>query len=115
MNCTKCRALPSRRSTDSLEIAIHKIPFDENRTLIRHERIVLRAVKSECGEYFIAEFEDLNMSLWEESMEELTDAFEAVIAMTWEIYAIGDPNEMDQGALKLRNHLRSTYSLVPAV
>ena len=69
--------------TDPLEIVIHKVPFDENRTLIRCERIVLRAVKTECGEYFIAEFEDLEMSLWGESMEELKDAFGAVLAMTW--------------------------------
>ena len=112
---TRYRALPSWRLTDPLEIAIHRVPFDENRTLIRCERIVLRAVKTECGEYFIAEFEDLEMSLWGESMEELKDAFGAVLAMTWEIYAMGDPNEMDRGALKLRNHLRSTYRLAPTV
>ena len=115
INWTRYRALPSWRLTDSLEIAIHRVPFDENTTLIRRERIVLRAAKTECGEYFITEFEDLKMSLWGETMEELKDAFEAVLAMTWEIYAMGDPNEMDQGALKLRNHLHSTYRLVPTV
>ena len=112
---TEYRALPSWRLTDPLEIAIHRVPFDENRILIRREGIVLRANKTECGEYFIAEFEDLEMSLWGESMEELKDAFEAVLAMTWEMYVMGDPSEMDQGALKLRNHLRSTYRLVPTV
>ena len=115
INWTNYRALPSWRLTDSLEIAIHKVPFDESRKLIRRERIVLRAAKTECGEYFIAEFEDLEMSLWGETMEELKGAFEAVLAMTWEIYAMGDPNEMDQGALQLRNHLHSTYRLVPTV
>ena len=50
-------------SIDPLKIVIHSVPFDENRILVRREMQVLHAVKTECSEYFIAEFDDLEMEL----------------------------------------------------
>ncbi len=99
-------------STDSREITVHRVPFDEDKTLIRRESTVLHAVKSECGNYFTIESEDLDMSLTEASMEALKDAFESVLAITWELYVMGDPKKMTQGALELREHLIETYRLV---
>lgn len=99
-------------STDSPTIVVHRIPFDTNRMLIRRERILLPASKSECGKYFTVESEDLDMSLSEESMEELQDAFESVLAITWELYVMGDPQKMTIGALELRDRLNRAYRLV---
>ena len=98
-------------STDALEIAIHRVPFDKDRTLVRCERKVLHADRSECGRYFIAEFEDLEMSLLGESMEELKDAFEAMLRMMWKRYVMGNPQRMTRGAVSLRKKLDATYRL----
>lgn len=96
---------------DSREIEIHKVPF-EDKTLIRRERILLPVTKSECGNYFTVEAEDLDMSLSEESLEELKDAFDSVLRVMWRRYAIGDPKKMTQGALTFREQLITTYRLV---
>lgn len=101
-----------RKSTDSREIVVHKVPFDEGRTLIRREPAVLHGVNSECGKYLTVESEDLDMSFSEESMEELKEAFESVLAINWELYVMGDPENMTQGALELRERLAKTYRLV---
>ena len=97
--------------TNPLEIAIDKVPFDENRVLIRIKPIVVPVIKSENGD-FIAEFEDLDMSLWEESVQYLDDAFGAMLRMMWKRYVMGNPQQMTPGALEFRNKLSATYNLV---
>ena len=68
--------------SNPLRIAIDRVPFDENRLLIRNKPIVVPVIKSENGD-FITEFEDLDMSLWEGSVEYLEDAFGAMLRMMW--------------------------------
>ena len=94
-----------------LEIAIDKVPFDDNRVLIRNRPIVVPVFRSETGD-FIAEFEDLKISLWEESVEYLEDAFGAMLRMTWKRYVMGNSQKMTPRALEFRNKLNSTYNLV---
>ncbi len=79
-------------STGLPTIQVHEIPFGEGRTLIRNEPIELNVIKSECGDYQTIEFEDLNLCLSEESIEDLKDAFEAVLALIWETYGNGRSN-----------------------
>ena len=98
-------------SQDSREIKVHKVPF-EDKTLIRHERILLPVTKSECGNDLTVEAGDLDMSLSEESLEELKDAFDSVLRVMWRRYAMGDPKKMTQGALTFREQLVTTYRLV---
>ena len=88
-------AVVEAKVTDSQEITVHRVPFDENKVLIRLESTVLHAVKSECGNYFTVESEDFDMPLTETSMEALKDAFESVLAITWELYVIGDSQKND--------------------
>ena len=66
-------------------IKIHKIPFGE-KTLIRRERIFLPVTKSDCGNYYMIESEDLDIQLSEETLEDLEDVFEFMLKMTWEDY-----------------------------
>ena len=68
-------------------------------------------IKSENGD-FIAEFEDLDMSLWEGSVEYLEDAFGAMLRMMWKRYVMGNPQKMTPGALEFRDKLNATYNLV---
>lgn len=96
---------------DSREIEVHRVPF-EDKTLIRRERILLPVTKSECGNYFTVEAEDLDMPLSEESLEALKDAFDSVLRVMWRQYAMGDPQKMTQGALTFREQLITTYRLV---
>lgn len=88
------------------------MPFDKDRTLIRHEPTELYVGKSKCGKYLTLDSGDLKMSLTETSLETLRDAFEAALAINWELYVMGDPNKMTQGALELREHLQKNYNLV---
>lgn len=99
-------------STDPLKIRVHEIPFDEEHKLIRNEPTRLDVRKSECGQYLTINSEDLDTSLSEESLEDLEDAFEAVLALTWEVFVMGDPSEMDKGALEIRERLLAAYCLV---
>ncbi len=92
-------------------IEVHMVPL-ENKMLVRRERILLPVSKSECGKYFTIESEDLDMSLSEESLEELKDAFDSILRITWEQYVMGDPQKMTQGALELRKLLIETYRCV---
>ena len=92
-------------------IEVHTVPL-ENKMLVRRERIFLPVTKSECGNYFVVESEDLDMSLSEESLEELKDAFDFILQMMWEEYVMGDPQKMTQGALELRKRLIETYRCV---
>ncbi len=96
---------------ESRGIEVHTVPL-ENKMLVRRERIFLPVAKSECGNYFVVESEDLDMSLAEESLEELKDAFDFVLQMMWEEYVMGDPQKMTQGALELRKRLIETYRCV---
>ena len=98
-------------SQDSHELEVHKVPF-EDKTLIRRERIILPVTKSECGNYFTVEAEDLDMPLSEASLEELKDAFDSVLRIMWRRYAMGDPQKMTRGALEFREQLIATYRLV---
>jgi len=98
-------------STES-KIVINSVPFDSDRDLVRRECVVLNALRSECGNYLTIESEDLEMSITEESLEELKDAFEAVLVISWELYILGDTQKMTQGALQLRKHLVDTYRLI---
>ncbi len=98
-------------STES-KIVINSVPFDSDRDLVRRECIVLNALRSECGNYLTIESEDLEMSITEESLEELKDAFEAILVISWELYILGDTQKMTQGALQLRKHLVDTYRLI---
>ena len=100
---------------DPLIIRVHEIPFDEEHKLIRNEPTRLDVRKSECGQYLTIDSGDLDTSLSEESFEDLTDTFETILALTWEVFAMGDPNEMDKGALEIRERLRATYRLVPII
>ncbi|MCY4225330.1 MAG: hypothetical protein OXF06_10905 [Bacteroidetes bacterium] len=79
---------------------------------MRRECIVLNALRSEYGNYLTIESEDLEMSITEESLEELKDAFEAVLVISWELYILADTQKMTQGALQLRKHLVDTYRLI---
>ena len=108
---TNYATLTSWRLTNPLEIAIEKVPFDENRVLIRIKPILVPVIKSENGD-FMAEFEDLDMSLWEESVQYLDDAFGAMLRMMWKRYVMGNPQQMTPGALEFRNKLCATYNLV---
>ena len=83
-----------------------------NKMLVRRERMFLPVTKSECGNYFVVESEDLDMSLSEESLEELKEAFDAVLRMMWRRYVMGDPEKMAQGALAFRKQLIETYRCV---
>ncbi|MCY3999194.1 MAG: hypothetical protein OXF84_00085 [Bacteroidetes bacterium] len=98
-------------STES-KIVINSVPFDSDSDLVRRECVVLNALRSECGNYLTIESEDLEMSITEESLEELKDAFEAVLVISWELYILGDTQKMTQGALQLRKHLVDTYRLI---
>ncbi len=80
---------------DLWEIKVHRVPF-EDKMLIRRERILLPVTKSECGNYFTVEAEDLDMPLSEESLEALKDAFASVLRVMWRQYAMGDPQKMTQ-------------------
>ena len=80
--------------------------------LVRREHIFLPVTKSECGDYFVVESEDLDMSLFEESVEELKEAFDAVLRMMWRRYVMGNPKKMTQGALEFRKQLIETYRCV---
>ncbi|MDE2771885.1 MAG: hypothetical protein OXI44_12080 [Bacteroidota bacterium] len=71
--------------------------------------------KSECGQYLTIDSGDLEASLSEESFEDLKDTFETILALTWEVFAMGDPSEMDKGALEIRERLLATYHLVPII
>ena len=102
-------------STDSLTIRVHEIRYDEEHKLIRNEPIRLDVRKSECGQFLTIDSEDLDTSLSEESFEDLIDTFETILALTWEVFAMGDPNEMDRGALEIRDRLLATYRLVPII
>lgn len=79
---------------------------------MRRECVVLNALRSECGNYLTIKSEGLEMSITEESLEELKDAFEAVLVISWELYVLGDTQKMTQGALQLRKHLVDTYRLI---
>ena len=92
-------------------IAVHRVPFGD-KMLIRCERIVLPVTKSECGNYFEVESEDLDIFLWEESVDELKDAFDAVLRIMWRRYVMGDPKKMTQRALEFRGYLEDTYKCV---
>lgn len=92
-------------------IEVHKIPFGK-KMLIRRERIFLPVTKSECGNYFMVESEDLDMRLSEETLEDLKDAFDSVLRMLWKRYVMKEHKKMTPGALELRNHLKATYSCV---
>ena len=94
-----------------LEIAIDKVPFDDNRVLIRNRPIGVPVFKSETGD-FIAEFEDLDMFLWEGSVECLEDAFGAMLRMMWKRYVTGNLQKMTPSALEFRDKLNATYNLV---
>ena len=101
-----------RVSMDPRKIIVHKVPFDEDRILVRHECSVLHPVKSECGNYFTVESEDLDMLLSEVSLNELKDAFCSVLRIMWRRYVLGDPKKMTQGALEFRKHLSEIYQLI---
>ena len=96
---------------ESRGIEVHTVPL-ENKMLVRRERIFLPVTKSECGNYFVVESEDLDMSLSEESLEELEEAFDAVLRIVWRRYVMGNPQKMTQGALELRKRLIETYRCV---
>lgn len=92
-------------------IEVYRVPF-RDKMLIRCERLLLPVTKSECGNYFMVESEDLDMSLSEESLKELKKAFDFMLQMTWEEYVMGDDKKMTKGALKIRDHLIKTYRCV---
>ena len=96
---------------ESRGIEVHTVPL-ENKMLVRRERIFLPVTKSECGNYFMVESEDLDMSLSEESLEELEEAFDAVLRIVWRWYVMGNPQKMTRGALELRKRLIETYRCV---
>ncbi len=98
-------------STES-RIVINNVPFDSDTDLVRRECTVLNALRSECGNYLTIDSEDLEMSITEESLEEIKDAFEAVLVISWELYVLGNTQKMTQGALQLRKHLMETYRLI---
>lgn len=60
----------------------------------------MNALRSECGNDLTIESEDLEMSITEESLEKLKDAFEAVLVISWEFYVLGDTEKMTHGALQ---------------
>ena len=103
------RVLSSSRCSESIEV--HAVPF-EDKKLIRRERIVLPVTRSECGNYFEVESEDLDIFLWEESVDELKDAFEAVLRIMWRRYVMGDYRKMTQSELEFREHLKNIYRCV---
>lgn len=100
------QVLSSSRHSES--IVVHTVPFGDKK-LTRRERIVLPVTKSECGNYFEVESEDLDMVLWEESVEELEDAFNFMLGLMWEEYVIDDLEKMAPGALKIRARLKNAY------
>ena len=102
-------------SADSSKISIFKVPFDEKRNLIRNEPIEIDVIKSECGQYVTIYSTDLETSLSEESVDELKDAFEAVLASIYKVFAMGNPEEMDPLALKIKEHFLATYRLEPII
>ncbi len=102
-------------STDSQIIPVHEIPFDKDHKLVRANPIILDVRRSECGQYLTVDSGDLDTSLSEESIEDLIDTFKTILALTWEVFAMGDPNEMDKGALEIRERLLATYRLVPII
>lgn len=98
-------------STDPEGFMVYRVPF-EDKTLVRHEMLVLAAIKSKCGKYFTIEAEDLGMSLSEPSLHELKEAFDSVLRIVWRKYALGDPQNMTQNAAAFRDRLISTYRLI---
>lgn len=91
---------------------IKTVQLDEDKKLVRHESLPVHVVKSECDRYFVADFEDIEMELWGESMEELEDAFNAMLRMMWKRFIMDDSNNFTRGALEFRKRLDTTYKLV---
>ena len=92
----------------SESIAVHTVPYGDKK-LIRRERIVLPVTRSECGNYFEVESKDLDMVLWEESIEKLKDAFNFMLGLMWEEYVIDDLEKLAPRALKIRDRLMNAY------
>jgi len=93
---------------DAPTIQLHEIPFNRG-VLRRHEPLVLYPYPSPCQKYFTARFEDIDMDITDASIVDLKDAIESVLRMDWEDYAMGNPDEMTQGAKELRNRLLALY------
>ena len=100
---------------DLPQIPVFEIPYDEGHQLVRNEPIRLDVRKSESGQYLTIDSEDLDASLSEESLKDLEDTFNSVLVLAWDVFAMGDPNEMDKRALEIRDRLRATYRLVPVI
>lgn len=98
-------------SPNAGRIKVHKIPFGE-KTLIRRESIYLPVTKSDCGNYFMIESEDLGMQLSEETLEDLEEVFQFMLRMTWKDYVMDDRQNLAEDALKIRDHLEATYRCV---
>ena len=49
------------------------------------------------------------MDITDASIADLKYAIESVLRMDWEDYAMGNPDEMTQGAKELRNRLLALY------
>lgn len=92
-------------------IQVHQISFGE-KTLIRRESIYLPVTKSDCGNYFVIESEDLDMQLSEETLEDLEEIFQFMLRMTWKDYVMDDRENLAEDALELRDHLEATYRCV---
>lgn len=94
------------------KMRIHTVSFDEEKELVRYEPLTLYPRLSECGEYLTIHSDDLGKSLSEEHLEDLKEKFEDILTSHWEVFVMGDPNEMDTGALKIRSRLKANYRLV---
>ncbi len=100
-----------RRDGAGPAISLYEVPFGE-KVLRRRKPVTLHARRSSCGEYLDVEFEDIDMSLTFSVTEDVQDGIEAALKIMWEVYAMGNPDEMTSGAQELRQRLLDTYVLV---
>ena len=57
--------------------------------------------------------EDLDTSLSEKCFEDLKDTFSSVLVLTWDLFVMGNSNEMDKKAIEIIDRLHANYQLVP--
>ena len=114
VGCSDSKWFPSEQAVlviELLKFEVHEVPFGD-KMLIRRKPTTIPVTKSECGNYFSAEPEDLEVFIWAESVEELEDAFDFMLEGMWEDYVMEDRAKMGEGALKIRDRLKKTYRCV---
>lgn len=85
-------------------IVLRKVPFG-HQVLIRRERNVLYAAKSNGGHYYTVEVDDFYTPSTERSIEKLQRAVQAVLHITWKPYVLADSQKMTPGQLHVEKIL----------